>query len=105
MLPDGPRERNGIRVTLAEHQAILEHRLSTLEAASAEGRLDGPLPVRWRVGYRCTWFPVARDAQGSLLLILTVTATTRPGWRYQRKIRLVASKRLPSAYRRGLREN
>jgi hypothetical protein len=94
MQPRWPLELNGIMISREEHQAILKARLETLKSATAVDRLGGPLPVRWRVGWDCSFKPVKRSRDGSLLVLLTATDASRPGWKYERRIRLVKARRL-----------
>lgn len=95
MIYDARPFRNGILIELDEHQAILRERLRVLTAGTSEGRLGGPMPVRWRLGWSCTWTPVKRDAEGNLLLIFRVRHTLRPSWQYHQRVRLVRTRTLP----------
>jgi hypothetical protein len=84
--------------TLEEFRSLLNLRLETLDAATALGRLDGPLPVQWRVGWRATLKVLGRDRDGSLCALITCTGPTlcEP---YVRKVRLCKRKPLPVGLR------
>lgn len=86
-------ERNGIVLTHEEHKVILQACREALAAATAVGRLGGPLPVRWRRGWRYTWKPLRRDSDGSVRVSIRCTGPdlTQP---YVRNVRLVKERRL-----------
>lgn len=88
MLHTATFQRNGVSVTLDEHKAILRERLEVLSYASAWALWGQPLPAGDRVGWRCSWTPLARSRDGSLLVELRCTgpALSRA---YVRRVRLV----------------
>jgi hypothetical protein len=91
MIYDPEPVRNGIRITMKEFHAILELRLSALDAATVDGTLLQQMPVTWRHGLQCRWWPLKRDQDGSLLVILTVSRTGQRRPLYERSVRLVPS--------------
>jgi hypothetical protein len=93
MLPLPAPILNGVPCTHDEHKVILQERLATLAAATAQGRLDGPLPVRWRVGWRCRFTVLRRERDGSLRVHLYADGPR--GERYERNVRLVRRRPLP----------
>jgi hypothetical protein len=76
-----------LRVSAAEHRALLEQRRLALDDATCIATLEGPLPVRWRVGWSATLEILKRDSDGSLCARITVLGPglTRP---YVRRVRL-----------------
>lgn len=94
MIQRQPLISNGIEITAAEHQAILTERRRTLDAATAQGTLTGPLPVTWRHGWICVWQAVRRDSDGSLLVVYTALDRSRPTFEYVRRVRHVQRRNL-----------
>lgn len=105
MLPPQRPVCNGIVLSFEEHHAILSERLAVLAAATGEGRLGGPLPVRWRTGLHCTFEVVKRDSQGAVLVSFHAWQDRVPNRRYVRKKRFVQRTALPYELGRRLREN
>ena len=105
MLPQRPLELNGIVCSTEEHLAILGERLAVLEAATGEGRLGGPLPVRWRSGWTCRFKVVRRDSQGALLVELRAWHVRTPKQVYVRRRRFVQQTALPYELGKRLRED
>jgi hypothetical protein len=90
-----PWVRNPNAPTPAEVRSVLKVRADCLDAATGEGRLDGPLPVRWRVGWRgiITW--MGRDRDGSMKASVTIydQNSTKVYVRYVRLCKHVRLKR------------
>jgi hypothetical protein len=71
-MPDYRHDYYRLDVRPAELQALLKARLEALDHATSLVTLEGPLPVRWRVGWRGTIKLLWRDLDGSLRARITV---------------------------------
>ena len=80
--------------TPEEIRKLIELRREALDHATAEGRLDGPLPVQWRVGWTAHIRTQGRDHDGSLVAHIVVQGP-HGQVPYVRKVRLVRSQPLP----------
>jgi hypothetical protein len=81
-----------------ELRAVISQCKDALSHATAHGRLTGPLPVRWRIGWKYHWRLLRRDRDGSALVEITIDSPEKARF-YWRQIRLVPQERLPYSSR------
>jgi hypothetical protein len=93
-MPGWKRAHKGPTPTGAEFRALNQVRLEALDVATAQGRLDGPLPVTERWGWHCRTVTHSRDAQGNLLASVEVY-DPNDVLVYSRNVRLINAAPLP----------